>query len=111
MKISSLETSRLLLVPSSMKYFEERSRIASDIENTRFMMFLPKPKEETFDYIKICETQWESENQTLLPGAVYMISRSFDMSNPLLFDGLKESNQGFPYLTTNQDDRMRSSSS
>lgn len=41
MKISSLETSRLLLVPSSMKYFEERSRIASDIESTRFMMFLP----------------------------------------------------------------------
>ena len=45
----------------------------------------------------------KSENQTLLPGAVYMISRSFDMSNPLLFDGLKESNQGLPYLTTNQD--------
>ena len=32
-----------------------------------------------------------------------MISRSFDMSNPLLFDGLKESNEGLPYLTTNQD--------
>lgn len=65
MKISSLETSRLLLVPSSMKYFEERSRIASDIENTRFMMFLPETSEETYAYIKKCETQWESENQTL----------------------------------------------
>ena len=60
-----LETSRLLIVPTSMKNFESRARISSDIENTRFMMFLPKPKEETFDYIKICETQWESENQTL----------------------------------------------
>lgn len=65
MKISSLETSRLLLVPSSMKYFEERSRIASDIENTRFMMFLPETSEETYAYIKKCETQWESENQNL----------------------------------------------
>ncbi|MBQ1983891.1 MAG: GNAT family N-acetyltransferase [Spirochaetaceae bacterium] len=60
-----LETSRLLLVPTSMKNFENRARIASDIENTKIMMFLPKPKEETFDYIKICETQWGSENQTL----------------------------------------------
>ena len=55
MKISTLETSRLLLVLSSMKYFEERSRIASDIENTRFMMFLPATREETYAYIKKCE--------------------------------------------------------
>ena len=59
MKISTLETSRLLLVLSSMKYFEERSRIASDIENTRFMMFLPATSEETYAYIKKCEIQWE----------------------------------------------------
>lgn len=65
MKITQLETSRLLIVPTSMKNFESRARISSDIENTRFMMFLPKTREETFDYIKICETQWESENQTL----------------------------------------------
>ena len=65
MKISCLETSRLFLVPSSMKYFEERSSISSDIENTRLMMFLPSTKEETFSYIKKCETQWKSENQTL----------------------------------------------
>ena len=65
MKISSLETSRLLLVPSSMKYFEERSRIASDIENTKFMMFLPSTKDETCEYIKKCESQWKNENQTL----------------------------------------------
>mgnify|MGYP003290985384 FL=1 len=63
--VSHLETSRLFLVPSSMKYFEERSSISSDIENTRLMMFLPSTKEETFSYIKKCETQWKSENQTL----------------------------------------------
>ena len=60
-----LETSRLLIVPSSMKNFEDRSRIASYIENTKFMMFLPSTKDETYVYIKKCETQWESENQTL----------------------------------------------
>lgn len=48
----NLETNRLLLVPTSMKHFESRSRIANDIENTKFMMFLPATKEETFEYIK-----------------------------------------------------------
>ena len=62
---SPLESSRLILVPTSMKNFETRSRIASDIENTRFMIFLPSTSEETYAYIKKCETQWESENQTL----------------------------------------------
>ena len=65
MKISCLETSRLFLVPSSMKYFEERARISSDIENTRFMMFLPNPPNETKNYLEKCELQWKSENQTL----------------------------------------------
>ena len=60
-----LETSRLLLIPSSMKNFESRACISSDIENTRFMIFLPSTSEETYAYIKKCETQWESENQTL----------------------------------------------
>ena len=60
-----LESSRLILVPTGMQYFENRSRIASDIENTKFKMFLPSTKDETYAYIKKCETQWESENQTL----------------------------------------------
>ena len=60
-----LESSRLILVPTGMQYFENRARIASDIENTRFMMFLPSTSEETYAYIKKCETQWKSENQTL----------------------------------------------
>ena len=37
MKNFQLETSRLLLVPTSMKNFEDRSRIASDIAKTEFM--------------------------------------------------------------------------
>jgi RimJ/RimL family protein N-acetyltransferase len=60
-----LESSRLILVPTGMQYFESRSRIAGDIENTRFMIYLPSTSEETYAYIKKCETQWESENQTL----------------------------------------------
>lgn len=65
MKITQLETSRLLLVPSSMKNFESRARLASDIENTQFMIFLPKSPDETKNYLEKCELQWESENQTL----------------------------------------------
>lgn len=60
-----LESSRLILVPTGMQYFETRSRIACDIENTRFMMFLPKPPDETKNYLEKCELQWKSENQDL----------------------------------------------
>ena len=60
-----LESSRLILVPTGMQYFETRSRIAGDIENTRFMMFLPKSPDETKKYLEICELQWKSENQDL----------------------------------------------
>lgn len=60
-----LESSRLILVPTGMQYFEIRSRIAGDIENTRFMMFLPKPPDETKNYLEKCELQWRSENQDL----------------------------------------------
>ena len=62
---SPLESSRLILVPTGMQYFETRSRIAGDIENTRFMMFLPKPPDETKNYLEKCELQWRSENQDL----------------------------------------------
>lgn len=60
-----LESSRLILVPTGMQYFETRSRIAGDIENTRFMMFLPKSPDETKNYLEKCELQWKSENQDL----------------------------------------------
>lgn len=60
-----LESSRLILVPTGMQYFETRSRIAGDIENTRFMMFLPNPPNETKNYLEKCELQWRSENQDL----------------------------------------------
>ena len=60
-----LESSRLILVPTGMQYFETRSRIAGDIENTRFMMFLPKSPDETKNYLEKCELQWRSENQDL----------------------------------------------
>ena len=62
---SPLESSRLILVPTGMQYFETRSRIAGDIENTRFMMFLPKSPDETKNYLEKCELQWKSENQDL----------------------------------------------
>jgi RimJ/RimL family protein N-acetyltransferase len=62
---SPLESSRLILVPTGMQYFETRSRIAGDIENTRFMMFLPNPPDETKNYLEKCELQWKSENQDL----------------------------------------------
>ena len=60
-----LEGERVLLVPTGMRFFEVRARIAGDVENTRFMMFLPNSAEETRVYLENCEVQWESDGQEL----------------------------------------------
>lgn len=60
-----IETNRLILVPCSMKYYNERAKISSDIENTRFMMFLPNSPEETEKFILHCENQWQSKTQQM----------------------------------------------
>ena len=59
-----LTTKRLTLRPADLSYLHSTHAYAGDMDNTKFMMFLPATKEETFEYIKKCETAWLAQNQS-----------------------------------------------
>lgn len=71
-----IETSRLLLVPVTMKNFEARSVISGDAENTRFMMFLPVTSEENRAYIEKCEAEWQCKKQNVFEFDILLKSES-----------------------------------
>ena len=59
-----IKTDRLILTPLGMKYLAEVNEYAMDIENTRYMMFLPNTSvEETIEFLESVERDWASENQ------------------------------------------------
>lgn len=56
----TIKTERLLLRPIEISDLETTHRYASDRENCRLMVFLPNnTKEETLDYLKEAETEWQ----------------------------------------------------
>lgn len=61
-----LRTERLVLVPNGTKFLESTYKYTSDIENTRFMVFLPNESiEEAEEFLKYVEGEWQKEK----PGA------------------------------------------
>ena len=59
-----IKTDRLILTPLGMKYLAEVNEYAMDIENTRYMMFLPNSSlEETIEFLESVDRDWASENQ------------------------------------------------
>ena len=57
-----IKTSRLILRPMSMEYLESTHKYASDLENTRYMLFLPNNTlEETIGYLGDAEEEWKKE--------------------------------------------------
>ena len=66
-----IKTERLVLRPLGTQYREAVHEYASDIENTRYMMFLPNyTEEETNEFLEGVERQWKSENQTCYEFAI-----------------------------------------
>ena len=57
-----IKTERLTLKPHSMEYLESTHRYASDLENTRFMFYLPNGTlEETEAFIRRSIDEWGKE--------------------------------------------------
>ena len=57
-----IKTERLTLEPTSMAYLESTHRYASDLENTRFMFYLPNDTlEETEAFIRRSVEEWGKE--------------------------------------------------
>lgn len=66
-----LTTERLTLVPLGTEHFETTHAYSSDIENTRFMMFLPnESREETLSFLRQCEEQWHSPDPDFFEFAI-----------------------------------------
>ena len=55
-----LKTERLCLKPLGTQYLESVHEYASDIENTKYMVHLPKETiQETFDFLRNTENEWK----------------------------------------------------
>ena len=58
-----LRTERLLLKPLGMQYLESVHEYSSDIENTKYMVHLPRTSmEETADFLRGIEAEWKKES-------------------------------------------------
>lgn len=57
-----LKTKRLLLRPLGMQDVESVHEYASDLENTKYMMYLPNTTlEETIDFLQNVEKEWKKQ--------------------------------------------------
>ena len=55
-----IQTKRLLLCPLGLKYLNSTFEYASDIENTKFMKYLPSDAiEETVEFLTGVEKEWQ----------------------------------------------------
>lgn len=85
-----LKTKRLVLRPLGLQYWEAVHEYASDIENTKYMMFLPNDTiEETKEFLEGVEKQWASANQTCYEFAILLegkmiggVSLTLEEENP-----------------------------
>ena len=69
-------TDRLLLRPLCKKDLLTVHEYASDAENTRYMMFLPKSRmEETADFLSTVEKEWRRRHPSFFEFAIVMDGR------------------------------------
>ena len=68
-----LMTERLKLVPINIEFLETAHLYAGDLENSRFMMFLPNDTiEETKEFILRSQEEWKKENPDDMEFAIIM---------------------------------------
>ncbi|MBQ8599254.1 MAG: GNAT family N-acetyltransferase [Oscillospiraceae bacterium] len=69
----TLTTPRLTLVPHGMKYFESTQKYSSDVENCRYMFWLPRDtEEETRAFLRDCENEWKKLQPSFYEFAVLL---------------------------------------
>lgn len=70
-KTIELKTRRLVLRPLGTEYLQTVHAYASDLENTKYMMHLPNETlEETLEFLKNAEAEWEKDNPSFYEFAV-----------------------------------------
>lgn len=68
-----IKTERLILCPLGMKYLDSTFEYSSDLENTRYMMFLPNETlNEAAEFLKNVESEWASETPKFYEFAILL---------------------------------------
>lgn len=68
-----LRTERLLLRPHGTQYLDSTYEYSSDMENTRYMVFLPDfTIDETRKFLADCQAEWEKQDPDFLEFAVLL---------------------------------------
>lgn len=69
----TLRTERLALRPLGLEHLMTAHEYSSDIENTKFMMFLPNDSlEETANFLLDCEREWQKEQPMFYEFAIIL---------------------------------------
>lgn len=68
-----ITTQRLMLEPLGMKYLDSTYKYSSDIENTRYMRFLPDNNiEETIEFLQCVEAEWKKDRPSFYEFAILL---------------------------------------
>ena len=71
MKKYEINTERLLLTPHGTKYLESTYEYTSDLENTKYMVFLPNDCiDDAREYLEKVDREWEKERPELIEFAI-----------------------------------------
>lgn len=66
-------TDRLYMMPLTTKYFASTHAYASDPENTRYMIFMPRlTPEDTLKYLRMAEREWKKAEPRCFEFAVFL---------------------------------------
>ncbi len=92
-----IKTERLVLRPLGIQYLESVHEYASDLKNTRYMMFLPNDTvEETKEFLEGVDRQWASDNQICYEFAILLEGKMIGaVSLTLEEDDLKSGELGW----------------
>lgn len=89
-----IQTKRLRLRPLGTQYLQSVHAYASDLENTKYMQCLPNETlEETLEFLKNAEAEWEKETPSFYEFAVLCGERQIGAVSVYLESGAQESTQ------------------
>ena len=58
-----IKTQRLIICPLEMKFLDSTYAYSSDLENTKYMLFLPvDSRKEAVEFLRSSEEEWQKEN-------------------------------------------------
>ena len=86
-----IKTERLLLKPLGPEYFSSTNEYAMDLENTKYMMYLPNTNtDETMMFLKNVEAEWSKEEPTFYEFAVIFKKKHVGGVSAYIEDGVAE---------------------